>query len=213
MRTIALLLLFTATAHAQDNEITVTESARALRTSSANALSDEGLVGGSIAYARRLPVAADPLELWAYASFDFGFLDGTMFQTLSTDVSTLGGTAGVRARYDLWRERVIASARVELGMIRAALEIEDEVGHALRDHGWGATSGVAAGLDLVAVRGSAFSLALRFELGASATSSIPFVATPADTSDNMLELEMTATSLGSLNLSGPWFAASLVGQF
>jgi hypothetical protein len=54
---------------------------------------------------------------------------------------------------------------------------------------------------------------LRFELAAVATSSIPLIATPDSGSDDTLRLEMTAASLGELNLSGPSFAASIVGQF
>ena len=214
MRTALLLVLLTTTAHAGNNELMITESARALRTSSANAITEDGLFGVSFGYARRLPIVVGPLALWGHASFDIGMADGTMFQTLTTELDTLGGSAGIRAQYNLWRERLIASARVELGMMRASLDLHDDADHSAGDHGWGATSSAAAGLDVVAIsRRSVLSLALRFEVGATATSSIPLTAIPAETTDNTLELAMTAASLGSLNLSGPWFAASLVGQF
>lgn len=212
MRIAILLTLLTTTAHAGNNEITVTESARALRTSSANALTEDGLFGVSFGYARQLPLTLGPFEVWGHAAFDIGVTNGTMFQTLTTELDTLGGSAGLRARY-VWRQRVVASARVDIGMIRADLEIRDEMGHSASDHGWGATSTAAAGVDLYAVRRERFSLGLRFELGVVATSSIPLAATPARGDENTLELEMTAASLGSLNLSGPSFAASLVGQF
>ena len=212
MRTAILLVLLTQTAHA-DNEITITESVRALRTSSANAITDDSLVGGSLGYARELPMQIGPFSLWAHASFDWAVAEGTMFQTLTTDLYTLGGSAGVRARYNLWRERIIASARAELGFVRATLEIHDEADHTARDSGWGATTAIGAGIDLVAIRSRRFTMAFRTELAAVATSSIPLSATPARDDSDMLQLEMTAASLGSLNLSGPVFAVSFVGQF
>jgi hypothetical protein len=213
MRIAILLALLASTAHADDNEITITESVRALRTRSANAITDDSLVGGSLGYARALPATLGPFALWAHASFDWAVTSGTMFQTLTTDLYTLGGSAGIRARYHLWRDRIVASARADLGFVRAALEIRDDAGHAVRDSGWGATTSVGGGVDLVVVRSRRFTMALRTELAAVATSSIPLSATPARDGGNTLQLEMTAASLGSLNLSGPAFAVSLVGRF
>ena len=216
MRNAILLavLLAAATAHADDhNELTLTETNRALRTSSANAVTGDSLIGGALGYARKLDIELVPkLELWATGAFAWGGVDGQRFQTLTTRIDTLAFTVGARARYSLHR-LVAASARLDVGTARAALSLNDEMGHSASDHGWGATTQAGLALDFYAIRGSHVTLGLRFELSEVATSSIPLTATPASSSADTLTLEMTAASLGSLNLSGPCFAASFVGQF
>jgi hypothetical protein len=217
MRIALALVLLTAaagtTAAGDHNEVSVTESARALRSSSANAITEDGLFGVTFTYARRLDVRPVPaLEIWSHGSFGFGIANGMMFQTLTTELDTLSLTVGGGARYAL-RRRIVATARIEVGAARAALQIRDEAGHSASDAGWGFITSTAVGMDLYAIRGQRFTLGLRFELGAVATSSIPLTAMPGQRDENMLELDMTAASLGELNLSGPTFAASLVGQF
>jgi hypothetical protein len=208
------LALAPSPAHANNNELTITESTRALRTSSANAITEDSLFGGALAYGRQLGIELLPrLELWAHATFSWAGAEGTMFQTINTELDTLGFTGGARARYPLWRRHLLATARVDLGTARAALELRDNDGHSASDAGWGATTSAAFGLELYPVRASRFALGLRFEIGVVATSSIPLTATPAAGSEDTLELEMTAASLGDLNLSGPVFTASLVSQF
>jgi hypothetical protein len=68
--TLALLLVssLTSVAHAGNNEVSLTETARSLHTASANAVTEDGMVGGSLGYARRvdIPIAPD-LTLWARA--------------------------------------------------------------------------------------------------------------------------------------------------
>jgi hypothetical protein len=199
------------TAHAGDNELTITETTRALRTSSANAVTADSLLGGALGYARRISEIPH-LELWVTGTFAWGVADGQMFQTMSTELDTLALTVGGQLRYALHR-RIVASARLDVGSARAALSIDDDAGHTASDHGWGAITSAGLGIDCYAIRGERFSLGLRFELAAVATSSIPLTATPTSGSDDTLALEMTAASLGSLNLSGPAFGASLVGQF
>jgi hypothetical protein len=211
MRTVIALLLLTATAHAGDNELTITETTRALRTDSANAVTEDSLFGGALTYGRRVAVLPK-LDLWAQATFAWGVADGTMFQTLTTELDTLAFTVAARARYTL-HHRLDASARIDIGAARAAVSISDSNGHSASDAGWGAITSAGVGIDCYAFRGERYAFALRFELAAVATSSIPLTATPDSTSEDTLQLEMTAASLGSLNLSGPAFAASLVGQF
>jgi len=213
MRSAIALLLLAGTAHAGNNELTFFETDRALRTSSANAITDDSLLGAGFTYARNLGSGFIPhLELWAQGAFQWGSADGLMFQTLTTELRTLGFSLGGQLRYELHR-RITASARLDLGTTRAAVAIHDEMNHSASDHGWGATTAGALGLDFNLFRGSRFGLALRCELGAVATSSIPLTATPDSGSENTLHLEMTATSLGSLNLSGPSLAFAFVGQF
>jgi hypothetical protein len=214
MSRIALaLVLFTTAAHAGNHEISVTETNRALRTSSANAVTEDSLIGGALAYAYNLGEPVVPgIELWATTTFGWGGAEGTMFQTLHTELDTLAFAVGARARYTLL-SRIVASARVDIGTTRAALELHDDNGHSAADHGWGAMTAASVGLDLYAILRDRFSLAVRAELGAVATSSIPLSATPDGSREGTLQLEMTAASLGSLNLSGPTFGVSLVGQF
>jgi len=213
MRSLLVLVTLAGTAYAGNNELSYSASTRALRTSSANTITDSSLDGGGLTYARRLGAGFIPhVELWAHGAFAWGGVEGTMFQTLSTELSTLGLTAGAQARYALHR-LVAANARVELGATRAQLSIRDEMDHSASGHGWGATAAAVVGLDIYALRGARFALALRVELGAVATSSIPLTATPDSDSEGTLTLEMTAASLGSLNLSGPVFALGAVGHF
>jgi hypothetical protein len=211
MRTAIAFLLLTTTAHAGNNELTITETTRALRTSSANAVTADSLFGGELTYSRRIALMPK-LELWAQGTFGWGVADGTMFQTLTTELDTLAFTIGGRARYAL-HHRFDASARLDIGAARAALSIADEMGHSASDHGWGAITSAALGIDCYVFHGERYTFAFRFELGAVATSSIPLTARPDSGSEDTLQLEMTAASLGSLNLSGPAFAASIVGQF
>jgi hypothetical protein len=206
-------LLTASAAHAGNNELTITESTRALRTDSANAVTADSLVGGALTYGRSLGHGLIPrFELWAHGTFAWSDADGTMFQTLSTSLDTLAFTVGARARYELHR-LVVASAGVDVGAARAAVAIRDDMGHSASDHGWGAITSATLGIDGYVFRGQQFALGVRLELGAVATSSIPLTATPDSESEGTLQLEMTAASLGSVNLSGPVFAASIVGQF
>jgi hypothetical protein len=213
MRTAIALILLTATASAGNNELTITETSRALRTSSANAITEDSLIGGELAYSRKLDVSFMPkLELWTVGTFAWGVADGTMFQTLTTELDTLALTVGARARYRL-HHRLDASARLDIGATRAAFSVRDDMDHSASDAGWGAITGAGVGIDCYAFRGQRYALAFRLELGAVATSSIPLTATPDSSGEGTLQLEMTAASLGSLNLSGPVFAASIVGQW
>ncbi len=211
MRSVIALVLLTATAHA-GHEVSIGDSVRALRTSSANALTDDDLFGGTLGYAYLVGRDLIPhLELWAHGTFAWAGADGEMFRTLDTEIDTLAFTAGGGVRYEL-HPRVAALARLEIGMLRGAVSLRDDSGHSASDHGWGAMTSASVGIDLYAIRRSRFSLGLRFELAAVATSSIPLTATPDASDDDTLHLEMSPASLGSLNLSGPSFGFSLVGQ-
>jgi hypothetical protein len=217
----ALLALFlittattvTTTAQADTNrdELWIGGGGRALRSSSANALTDHNLSGSSFGYARDLGLAVRPdLAVWAEAGLTTGSADGTMFQTLSTEISTLGLTGGLRARYQLHR-LIAASARLSLGAQRARVAISSGSGSA-SDHGWGATASAGAALDLFAVARPPFGFGVRAELGYVVGQAIGLTAR-RDSPDDVLMLAMDEVALGGLDLSGPTFAISLVGQF
>ena len=213
MRIAIALVLLSSTAYAERNELSYGGGFRALHSSSANAVTEDSLTGGQLGYAHALDLSLLPdLELWAQAGFGWGGTDGTMFQTLSTDVSTINFTAGGRARYELHR-LAIASAHIDLGTARAAFSLRDGAGHTASDHGWGAITSVGAALDLFAIRRKRFALGVRVDLGYVYASGIDLVATPESSSDGTLQLEMTAAGLGSLDLSGPTFNAALVSTF
>ena len=214
MRAVLALLLLSATAHAGNNELAYTSSTRALRTDSANAVTADSLFGGAFTYARRIdPFAARGFEMWANGTFGWGVADGEMFQTITTELDTLAMTVGAQLRYHLTPRRFVASGRLDVGTSRASLAIHDDMGHTASDHGWGAISSVAVGIDCYAFAGQRYGLSFRAELSAVATSSIPLTATPESSGDDTLHLEMTAASLGTLNLSGPAFGISAVLQF
>lgn len=215
MRHALALLVLTAplsTASADTREIAISSTSRTLRTSSANALTGDRLGGGALSYAHDGGLELVPgLAVWAHGSVGWGSADGTMFQTLSTEIRSLSFTAGGRARYPV-RTRIVANARFDLGMARAAVQLRDAAGRTASDHGWGATSHAALGLDLFAVRRPQFSLGVRLELGYVATTPVQLSVAPSG-SDGTLQLEMSAASLGSLNLSGAVFEASMVSDF
>jgi hypothetical protein len=212
-----LLLLGVAAAPARAgdrNELTIGSWNRALRSASANAVTDDNLAGGALAYARDLRLQPVPgLAVWATGAFTWAGADGTMFRTLATDVDVLGLSAGGRARYRL-HEHVLASARLELGAARTALRLADAMGHTAGDARWGAIATAAAGLDLLAIAGPRFSLGLRAELGYTAASAPALTAEPDGGGDgDAILLPRAEASLGHLDLGGRFFGLSLVSQF
>ncbi len=213
---LALLAPASALADGGAHEITIGSSTRALRTDSANALTEDSLGGGQLGYAHALNLPVLPgIELWATGIFGWGGAEGTMFQTMSTELDTLSFTAGARSRYML-RPWIGATARLDLGTARAAVAIRDGSGHTAADAGWGAVAQGTLGVELVILRGErlrTFDLGVRLELGYVAASPISLTATPESGSDGTLQLEMNAASLGSLNLSGRVFSASVSSHF
>lgn len=221
MRRIPVLCLFllgaaAAPARAGDrNELTIGSWNRALRSASANAVTGENLGGGALTYARDLRLRPVPrLALWAVGSFTWGAAAGTMFQVLATDVSAVGLSAGVRARYRL-RERVVASARLDVGAARTHLRLEDAMGHTAADTRWGGIGTAAVGLDLLAIAGPRFALGVRAELGYVVTRAPSLTAAPDGGEDDgdVIRLPMREASLGHLDLGGRFFGLSLVSQF
>lgn len=201
-------------AHAGDrNELTIGSWNRALRSASANAVTDDNLTGGALAYARDLALRPVPgLAVWATGAFTWAATDGVMLRTLGTEVDVLGLSVGGRARYHL-HARVAASARLDLGAAHTALRIADVMGHTAGDARWGATATAAAGLDLLAVAGPSFSLGLRAELGYTFAAAPALTAEPDGGDGDTIQLPRQAASLGHLDLGGRFFGISLVSQF
>jgi hypothetical protein len=201
-----------ARADTNRDELWIGGGARALRSPSADALTDANLSGTAFGYARDLGLAVVPgLAVWADAGMTTGAADGTMFQTLATEITTIGLTGGLRARYQLHR-LIAASAHVALGAQRARVAISDHAGTSASDHGWGTMAQASAALDLFAVARPPFGIGLRAELGYAMAQAISITPRRA-TSGDVLVLPMDEAALGSLDLSGPTFAVSVVGQF
>ena len=217
---LCLLLILAAAATATParagdrNELTIGSWNRALRSASANAVTGDNLTGGALAYARDLALRPVPgLAVWATGAFTWAGAEGVMFRTLGTEVDVLGLSAGGRARYHL-HERVLVSARLELGAARTALRLADVMGHTASDARWGAIATAAAGLDLLAIAGPRFSLGLRAELGYTTASAPALTATPdGDGDGDTILLPRAEASLGHLDLGGRFFGISLVSQF
>lgn len=212
-----LLLLAAAAAPARAevrNELTLGSWRRALRSPSANAVTDDDMLGPSLAYARDLRLRPLPaLGLWAVGCVTWGGADGTMFETLSTDVAVVGLSAGGLARYRL-RDHVIATARLELGTARTRLALEDAMGRTASGASWGGLATAAAGLDLLAGTSPRFSLGLRVEVGYTAAPGSALTVSPASGSDgDAILLPRRDASFGHLDLGGPFYELSLVSQF
>jgi hypothetical protein len=207
MRTALIaLILMTATAHADSNELWFGGGSRALRSTSADAVTSDSLGIGALGYEHALPVDIPRIALWAEAGFAWGSADGTMFQALTTHLSTQMFVVGARAHYRLHR-LVDVTTRLDLGTARTALWVNNA-----SDAGWAAVAQSALGVDLFASRQPAFGIGVRAELGYTITSSVAL--TPhSDQSSDTLQLKMADASIGHLDLSGPWFAVSLIGAF
>jgi hypothetical protein len=198
-------------AHAGNHEITLGSYDRALRSSSANAVTDDTLGGGHLGIARALRLDLYPrLEVWATGGLGWGSAEGTLFQTMTTEVDTIAFTLGGRARYSLHR-LLHLSARLDLGTARNELTLHGN-GHTVSDAGWGATATTAIGVDLMLVARPRFSLGFRFDLGYVTATAVAL--SPREEGDSSkIELDAMQASIGHLDLGGRFFAFSVLSQF
>lgn len=193
------------------NELAIGSWSRALRSSSANAVTGDDLTGGALAFGRDLGLGLGPrLAVWATGAFTWSGASGTLFQTLGTELDVLGLSAGARARYQL-HPRVIASARLDAGAARTRLQLTG-AGVVAEDARWGAIATAAAGLDLFAIAGPRFSLGLRFELGYTAAQAPALSLSPAGADGEVMPLPAHQAAFGHLDLGGRWAGVSLVAQ-
>lgn len=196
------------------NELTFGSWTRALRSDSANAITDDNLTGGALSYARALRIRPMPeLDVWATGSFTWAGVEGTMFRTLATSASVIGFSAGGRARLRL-HDRVAVGGRLDLGTARTSLELEDLMGHRAADARWGGIATAAVGLDLLAIAGPRFALGIRTELGYTVAPPRSLTASPdGDEDDDVIKLPAREAELGGLDLGGRFFGFSIVSQF
>jgi hypothetical protein len=210
MRAILLLVLMTASAAAGDNEISAGSSTRALRSSSADALTGDALVGGGVAIARGLDVdVRDDMRVWATADMTWMSADGTMFQTLTTHMFDTMLTAGARLRYTPYRFCAL-SAGVALGAQHESVRLIDSADNA-SDTGWGALARGSLQADLLA-DSQHFAFGLRFEVGYVEATGVGLTPKQERTGD-MLTIPVTSATIGHLDLSGPYVNVGLLAQF
>lgn len=210
---LAMLLLAAAapTAARADpsrGEVWLGGAARALRTPSANAVTDNNLGGASLGVARDLGLDLGPhLGLWIEGGLTIDEAQGTMFQTMSTEISTVGITAGLRARYQLHR-LVALTAHAGLGPQR----VELEVAYQLSDHRWGTQASAGGGLELFLRSRRRFAMGVRAEVGYVMTQAVE-LSPHRDTPGDVVALPITDLPIGRLDLSGPTAGLSVIAQF
>lgn len=208
---LAILLGTAASGNAGNTELTFGSYNRALRSESANAVTNDTLGGVNFGAARKLHLDLFPkLDVWTTAGFSWGTAAGTLFQTMTTEVDTLGLTLGGRARYALHRHLHV-SARLDLGTARNELTITGN-GHMVSDASWGATVTTAVGLDMMMVAHPRFALGIRFDLGYIAATSVAL--SPREEGDpSKIELDAMQASIGHLDLGGRFLSFSVISQF
>jgi hypothetical protein len=197
MRIATLIVLASSTAHA-DTELSLGTDVRALRTSSANALTDDSLWGGHVMVARQLVP-----NVWVTGAAGIDGATGTMFE-MSTSVLQESLTAGVRGRYPITGP-LFAIAHVDLGLSNTDIKLEDPSYQTLSDHAWAPLAAGALGIEV----GSHF----RFELGYVACAPVELTAKSHPADDGTIRLPMTQASLGSLDLSGKYASISWLVRF
>ena len=214
MRALIVLLLASTASADTNHEVVLGSQIRSLHASSANALTDDSLAGPVLGYAYRLPIELAPkLELWGTGLFTAGLVDGEMFQTLATEIRSLQFSAGVRARYPLWRSIVVANARLDAGAQRVAMSLEDMADHTAQDAGWGAISTAAVGLELVPLAFRSFGLSFRVEYGYTMAQGIELAAKSEGAPEDTIELDRMAASIGHLDIGGRFLTFTLTTRF
>jgi hypothetical protein len=209
MRAFALLLVC-STAYA-GNELSVGSSDRALRSSSADAVTGDSLTGSQLGLAHQLHVDLPGFTVSATMGLWWGSAKGTLFD-LATDLGQSAYLVGGRARYAVV-PHIAASAGVQVGLARTSLALTDAMDRKVADSAWGGIAEGALGVDLLAIDTPRFSLGMRIELGYVAAAAVTLAGKQARPDDGTLHLQMTQASLGQLDLSGPYAGVSVMSAF
>lgn len=212
MRTalIAIALCAASPALAGNNEVTIGNTNRSLRTASANAVTSENLGGVQLGAARQIHLdLVSNLQIWATLGLASTGAEGELFG-MPTEIDALDITFGGTARYVLHRHLAFI-AHVDAGPSRSSLVIDGNEKR-VADSSWGATATGALGVDLFLVAYPRFSLGARFEMGYT-THSAAALSPVEGSSDDMLVLSESQASIGHLDLRGRFYAFSLLSQF
>jgi hypothetical protein len=214
MRSFFIVILLAGTASAGDNEVSFESTTRSLRSSSADAITGDSLVGGGVGIGRALGVELPRhFTLWSEAGITWSGATGSMFTVLATDLFDTTITAGLHLRYQPIRN-VAVSAGVAIGAQHASLSITDSMDHTASDTAWGAVARASTKIDLLAIDRPRFSIGVRAEFGYLFSQGIELVPTEQRTDDaDTLHIPMSEASLGHLDLGGAFFNIGLVSQF
>jgi hypothetical protein len=205
-----LLLLVCSTAYA-GNELSIGTNDRALRSSSADAVTGDSYFGGQLAFAHDLQLGLHGVSIAATGTLVWGGADGTLFD-MSTSLGQTAYLVGVRARYSVV-PHLAAGADLQVGAAHTSLSLRDAMERTVSDDGWGAIAAGSLSVDVLAVDTPRFALGIRLALGYVAASAVSLSGKAARPDDGTLRLQMTQASLGRLDLSGPYAAVSVVSDF
>lgn len=209
MRALALLLIC-STAYA-GNELSIGSSIRALRSSSADAVTGDSYAGGQLAFGHELRLGLRDIAISATGSLLWGGANGQLFD-MSTDLHQSAYLVGARARYAVL-PHLAAAAELQVGAAHTSLSLADAMNRTVGDDGWGGMAAGSLAVDLLAFDSPRFALGVRFQLGYVASAAVGLAGKSARPDDGTLRLQMTQASLGSLDLSGPYAAVSVVSDF
>lgn len=181
---------------------------RWMRDRSAGAITTEPLSSFVLSAERRITTFELPhglaLDLGIEATWANGAANGTIFQTLTTDLGDNEWLGGVHASARVWHTLGV-SARAAAGVTRTDLAIAPEQDPAMKsvdDHGWGRIATATIGADFQPVHTRAFALGVGMELGWVATSAVTMHAYPSDRPDPDLSIETAFASIGHVDLGG-----------
>jgi len=210
MRVLIAMLALTTTAYA-DTELSIGSTDRALRSSSADAVTGDSYTGGQLGVAHELHLGLDNISLSATGSLQWGGASGTLLD-LATELSQSAYLVGGRARCSILRH-LDATAQLQVGLAHTSLSLTDAMSREISDTAWGGIAEGTVGIELLAVQQRSFTLGLRLELGYVASTPTALAAKSQHPDDGTLRLQMTQASLGRLDLSGPVAGLAAVSRF
>ena len=181
---------------------------RWMRDRSAGAITTDPLSSFVMSAERRIATFELPrgfaLDLGLEATWANGVANGTIFQTLTTDLGDNEWLGGVHASARVWHTLGV-SARAAAGVTRTDLSIAPEQNPEMKsvdDHGWGRIATATIGADFQPVHTKLFALGVGMELGWVATSAVTMHAYPSDRPDPDLSIETAFASIGHVDLGG-----------
>lgn len=208
-----LLVCIASSASAGPNELWLGGGPRALRASSADALTSDTLDGGQLGYARALDVQLPyNLGLRIDGQLDWGSARGSLFQTMGTEIGSIAPTVGARVVYEPHR-RIALSGRLGLGAAHETVTLTPAMGPEVSDGAWAAVASLTLAVDVRLFAGPRVDFGLRGQLGYVVASRVALTPHGDGPSDGTLTLPVMDESIGHLDLGGPMAAFGVVGSF
>lgn len=223
MKTLSILLVtssMTATtaAHADDAiySLSIGSHTRWFGDTSAASLGGDSLAGPRIVLGRSLspqPRRRFTVGYGVFVRYDYGTASGTMFGTLTSELSQHAWSAGARIETPLVLG-VRGYGEAALGVTRSALAVRTSNREMpVDDHGWEPLASATVGLDAPLIRQRGFRLGVALDVGYTWVKAVPLRALPSDRPDPQLAIPTDFTALGSLDTRGPALAVGLRGAY